>query len=135
MEIRRPTRSSIATAVLGLTLLSVAPLAAQARGRGDRPPSPERAAARLTRQLDLTEEQQEQVQAVLETSIQQHQELREQHRLEQDTLRDATEDQLAEVLTGEQMERLRDLRDARRDGRRDGDCRKGPWEGGPAGVD
>ncbi|MDF1554138.1 MAG: periplasmic heavy metal sensor [Deferrisomatales bacterium] len=126
MNSRRPTRVIVTTAVLGLALLSLAPLAAQARGgMGGPHQSPERAAQCLTGQLDLTEEQQEKVQAILGESFEARRDMREQHRQQRDAVRAATEDQLAAVLTSEQMDELRELREDRWDRREDRQDRRG----------
>jgi Spy/CpxP family protein refolding chaperone len=127
MKNRRPTRTFVIAAVLGLALMSLAPLAVQARGRHGQPPSPERAVERLTQQLDLSDEQQGKVHAILEESFTQRHELRDQHRQEMEAMRDATEDQLSAVLTGEQMDELLEMREERRERGRGADCRKGRW--------
>ncbi|HSH68896.1 MAG TPA: periplasmic heavy metal sensor [Deferrisomatales bacterium] len=126
MKSRRPTRATVTTSLLGLALLSLAPLAAQARGgMGGPHRSPERAAQCLTGQLDLTEEQQEKVQAILGESLETRREMREEHRQQRDGLRAATEEQLAAVLTSEQMDELRELREDRWDRREDRQDRRG----------
>ena len=140
MKSRRPTRTIVTTAILGLALLSLAPLAAQARGdKGGPHHSPERAAECLTGQLDLTDEQRESVQAILEASFEQRSEAREarrsERRVERQAMRDATEAQLSEVLTAEQMNELRELREDRQDRRADrrGDRGRGCGQRGECG--
>ena len=120
MKNRRPTRTIVTAAILGLALLSLAPLAAQARGdKGGPHHSPERAAECLTGQLDLTDEQQAQVQAIFEESFEQRSAQREERRALRTAMRDATEAQLSDVLTAEQMDALRELREDRQDRRGD----------------
>ena len=117
------TRRLVTTGILGLAMLSLIPLSAQAWGRGGRGPSPERAVERLTEELKLTAEQQEQVKKILEEGFVKRSEVRDAHRSEMETLRDETEAKLAGVLTAEQMKDLRQLREERRDQSRDCDRR------------
>lgn len=130
------TRRAVTTGIVGLALLGLVPLTAQAWGRGGRgEPSPERAAARLTERLDLTAEQQEQVKGVLEESFARRAEVRAAHREEMDALRDQTHEKLAAILTAEQVEKLdqlRELRQERMERRRDCVGRPGRGNGGPA---
>lgn len=146
MNYRNPLLTVAAAAVLCLALAAT-PVAAQASGCGNRGPSPERATQHLTERLALSAEQQEQVRTILETASANRDELRGQHRQEMDAMHDATEEQLAGVLTAAQMEQLGELRAERRDGRRGcdqirecergGDCKgsrdcgrgRGCWQG------
>lgn len=120
---RHTVRHLVTTGIVGLALLSLVPLSAQARGRGGKGPSPEQAVERLTGALDLTAEQQGPVKAILEESFAKRGEVREAHRSEMETLREETEGKLAAVLSPEQLAKLRQLRDARHGRRGEGDCR------------
>lgn len=123
------TRRVVTTGILGLTLLSLVPLTAQAFGRrGKVGPTPDRALTRLTEELDLTAEQQGQVKAVLEENFAERNEIREAHRQEMETLREQNHTRLSAVLTPEQVEKLDQLRDERRERvewRRDCDGNRG----------
>lgn len=109
---------------LGLSLVSLVAISAQARGPRGSGPAPDRAVARLTERLDLSADQQTQVKTILEESFAKQKETRDAHRKEMEALREATDANLAKVLTPEQMQKLHELRD-RREGRR-GDCGRGP---------
>jgi Spy/CpxP family protein refolding chaperone len=113
--------------MLGLAMLGLTPLSVQAWGRGGRESNPDRAVARLTEPLDLTDEQQGQVRQILEERFAERRELRAAHHEEMETLREETEGKLAEVLTAEQMDELRQLREERRARRKDCDRRPGRW--------
>jgi len=133
------TRHIVTTGILGLALLSLIPLTAQAFGRGGKHrPDPDRAVARLTEKLELTAEQQGRVKAILEDGFAKRAEVREAHRSEMETLREQTHDQLAAALTPEQASKLEQLREERR-GRmeRRGDCAQRPERrnGGPGDDD
>ena len=120
------TRAVATAAVLGITVLSLAPFTAWARGgRGGHGPSPEQAVERLTRELDLSDDQKDKVQAIIEESFANRRELRARHREEMEALRGTAEEQFATVLTGDQMEELRELWEARQDRRHDCDRRGG----------
>ncbi len=128
-------RRAAVAGLLGLSVLALAPLAAQAWGRGDRGPSPERAVERMTERLDLTAEQQEQVREVLDSSFAKGREAREAHRSEMETIRQETQDRLAAVLSPAQMEELGQMREERRERRRDCDRGPGRWGEGRGPVD
>ncbi len=123
----RPRRAFIAVA-LALVLVGLAALSVQARGwRGDgRQPSPDRQAARIAERLGLSAEQEAQVQTILSESQAKRREIREEGRKKMDVLRQDTEKRFAAVLTPEQMDKLRQFREQRRDRR--GDCFP-RWEG------
>ncbi len=125
------TRRIVTTGILGLAMLSLIPLAAQAFGRGGRhQPDPDRTLARLTETLDLSTEQQEQVEAILEEGFAKRAEVREAHRSEMETLREQNHTSLAAALTPEQVEKLDQLREDRQERmKRRGDCdrRGGRW--------
>jgi Spy/CpxP family protein refolding chaperone len=121
-------RRAAVAGLLGLTALALAPLTAQAWGRGDRGPSPHRALERMTERLDLSAEQQGQVREILESSLAKGREAREAHRSEMETIRQETQDRLADLLSPEQMAELDQLRAERRERRRD--CDRGPGRQG-----
>jgi len=132
------TRRVVTTGILGLAMLSLIPLTAQAFGRGGRhQPDPDRALARLTETLDLTAEQQGQVKTVLEENFARRNEMREAHRQEMETLREQNHTSLAAILTPEQVEKLDQLREDRQErmehrgewGRRSKRCCDGPASG------
>lgn len=110
----------VAIVAAGLVGLTLAGAAAHARGGRGREPSPDRAVARLTEKLSLTPEQQAQVKQILDAEFVKRQEVREAHRAERDAHRVRVEAELAKVLSADQMEKLRQLRDDR--GRPRGDC-------------
>jgi Spy/CpxP family protein refolding chaperone len=133
---RLPRRALIAGA-LALVLVGVLALTVHARGwRGDgRQPSPDRQAARMAERLGLSAEQQAQVQKILTESMAKRREIREEGRKKMEGLRQETETRFSAVLTPEQMGKLREFREQRRDRR--GDCvpraggRGGNSPGGP----
>ena len=112
------TTGLLATAIC-LIALSLAPLAAHARGRGRHEPAPERVVERLSEQLDLSDEQAEQVRQILDRRFEERRELRDSHRQEMEEFRAQTEGEIAEVLTAEQLEEMRRLREERRQRRMD----------------
>jgi Spy/CpxP family protein refolding chaperone len=129
--VTNPNRSfcrTLTAGVVGLAMLALTPLSAEAKGRGMREPSPDRAVARLTERLDLTEEQQVQVRQILEESFDQRREIWDEGRASRDavreqmeTLKQETDDRLAEVLNEQQIEESQKLdqeRVERREGRR-----------------
>lgn len=122
-------RRTIMAGALGLALVGLLALSAQARGpgRGGREFSPDRAAARMAERLDLKAEQQSQVRKILDESLAKRGEIREEGRKKMEALREETDKRLSGVLTPEQMTRLRALREER--GERRGDCGMRP--GGP----
>jgi len=128
-------RRAAVAGLLGLTALALAPLTAQAWGRGDRGPSPDRALERMTERLDLSAEQQGQVREILESSFAKGREAREAHRSEMETIRQETQDRLAGVLSPEQMAELGQLRAERQERRRDCDRGPGRWGEGRGPVD
>ncbi len=128
-------RRAAVAGLLGLTALALAPLTAQAWGRGDRGPSPDRALERMTERLDLSAEQQGQVREILESSFAKGREAREAHRSEMETIRQETQDRLAGVLSPEQMAELGQMRDERQERRRDCDRGPGRWGEGKGPVD
>ena len=117
---------------LALALAGLVALSAQARGPewGKREPSPDRAAARMAERLGLSAEQKTQIQEILTEGHAKRTEIREEGRRKMESLRDETGKRLAGVLTPEQMARLRQFREERRDRRRD--C--GPRHEGPDGA-
>lgn len=113
---KRRTLHILTASVLGLGMLSLVPVAAQAWGRGGRGhPSPDRAVERLTEELTLTADQQQQVKAILEQEFAKREELRATHRKEMDALRDETHKSLTDVLSPDQVQKLDQLREERRD--------------------
>ena len=108
LPIRTATTLATAAAV-AVALMAVAPEAQARGGRCGDGPSPEYAAERLTRHLDLSDEQQGAVREILEQAFDNRRELRQEHRKDMDAMRQGTEARLAEVLTGEQMEELREM--------------------------
>jgi len=129
------TRRAAVAGLLGIAALALAPLTAQAWGRGERGPSPGRAVERMAERLDLTAEQQGQVREILEASFAKGREAREAHRSEMETIRQETQDRLAGVLSPEQMAELAQMRDERRERRRDCDRGPGCWGEGRGPVD
>lgn len=121
-------RRAIVAAGLGLALVGLVALTAQARGPGTwgREASPDRAVARMTEQLDLTAEQQAEVRQIFAETFEKRREIREEARRKAEALREETDARLSGTLTPEQMTKLRSLREERRDRRRDG----GRWPGG-----
>ncbi len=117
---RVPRRALIA-AGLALVLVGVFALSVHARGwRGEgREPSPDRAAARMAERLGLSADQQAQVQKILADSTARRREIREEGRKRMEGLRQETETRFAAVLTPEQMDKLRQIREQRQDRRRD----------------
>jgi Spy/CpxP family protein refolding chaperone len=115
------TRRLVFSGILGLAMMSLVPLSAQAWGRGGRGPSPEKAVGRLTQELNLTAEQQAQVKQILEEGFAKRREARETYRSEMQTLRNETKAKLEGVLTADQVTKLHQLRDERKDRRR---CRE-----------
>ncbi|GAB4258280.1 MAG: hypothetical protein Kow0092_05800 [Deferrisomatales bacterium] len=121
-------RKTLSRPVLAAGLLLAAcilslPVPADAWRRGGEGPSVENALERLTDRLDLSAEQRDRVEEILEESFARRREMGDAHRQEREALREETDGKLAEVLTPEQMEELRDLRDRR------GEC----WEEGRGG--
>jgi Spy/CpxP family protein refolding chaperone len=121
--------------ILGLAMMSLVPVAAQAWNRGGhRDHSPERSVERLTDRLDLTADQQNQVKAILEQDFAKRTEMRKAHREQMETLREQTHKDLAAVLTPEQAEKLNQLQEERQErmehrgewGRRSNRCCNGP---------
>jgi hypothetical protein len=118
------------------------PLAASARmGRGGGP-DPDRAVAHLTDRLELTEEQQGEVRAILEEGAAEREALREAARTQMETHRDEVHARLAQVLSEDQVKELDQMRETRREyrddcrGERRGDCqgeRRGDCSGEPKG--
>lgn len=110
--------AAVAAGLLALTLAGSVS-AREGRGRG---PSPDRAVARLSERLSLTPAQQAEVKRVLESEAAERQKEREAHRTEREARRARTEEALGKVLSPEQREKLRALRDDRRGPR--GGCRE-----------
>jgi len=127
---------AILAVALALALAGVAALSAQARGTdwGGRDPSPDRAAARMAERLGLSAEQKAQIQEILTQGHAKRTEIREEGRKKMASLREETEKRLSGVLTPEQMTKLRQFREERRDRRRDcGPRHEGPDGGSPGG--
>ncbi len=127
---------AILAGAMALALAGLVALSAQARGpeRDGREPSPDRVAARMAERLGLSAEQKGQVQEILTQGRAKRTEIREEGRKKMESLRDDTEKRLSGVLTAEQMTRLRQFREERRDRRRDcGPRHDGPDGGSPGG--
>ncbi len=114
---------ALATAVAGMA-------AAQGRGLRGAPPDPAEQVERLAEHLGLSDEQQQEVQAILEEQSVEQEQVREQYgedreaaRSEMEALREETDARLLEVLTDEQAETFQETRDRRppppRGGRRE----------------
>ncbi len=118
---------------LALALAGLVALSAQARAPewGGRGPSPDRAAARMAERLGLSAEQKAQVQEILTQGHAKRVEIREEGRKKMEFLRDETEKRLSGVLTAEQMARLRQFREERRDCGPRPEGRDGGFPGGP----
>lgn len=112
---------AILAGALVLALAGFVALSAQARGtdRGGREPSPDRLAARMAERLGLSAEQKARVQEILTQGVAKRTEIREEGRRKMASLREETEKSLSGVLTPEQMTKLRQFREERRDRRRD----------------
>lgn len=118
---------AILAGALVLALAGFVALSAQARGtdRGGREPSPDRQAARMAERLGLSAEQKAQVQEILTQGVAKRTEIREEGRKKMESLREETEKRLSGVLTPEQMTKLRQFREERRERRRD--CGSRHW--------
>lgn len=128
---------ALVAGALALVLGGLLALSAEARGwgRDGRAPAPDRQAARMAERLGLSAEQEARVQEILTQRHEKRAEIRDEGRRKMESLRDETEKSLSGVLTAEQMDRLRQFREERRDRRRDcGPCRDGRgagFRGGP----
>ena len=132
-----PARRAILAGALALVLVGVVALSVHARGWGGdgRQPSPDRQAARIADRLGLSADQKAQVQQILTESFAKRREIREEGRKKIEGLREETEKRFSAVLTPDQLAKLREFREARREHRRDcgpraGD-RGGETPGGP----
>lgn len=123
---------AILAGALVLALAGLVALSAQARGtdRGLREPSPDRRAARMAERLGLSAEQKAQVVEILTQGFAKRTEIREEGRRKMESLREETETRLSGVLTPEQMTKLRQFREERRERRRDCSPRHRGRDGG-----
>jgi Spy/CpxP family protein refolding chaperone len=124
---------AILAGALALALAGLVALSAQARGPewGGREPSPDRRAAWMAERLGLSAEQKTRTQEILTQGFAKRNEIREEGRKKMESLRKETEERISGVLTPEQMEKLRRLREKRGDrGPQPGD-REGGFPGGP----
>ena len=110
---------AIALACIAL-VLTTAPAAAQQGPGGRRMLDADQRLAQLTTQLDLDDAQVEQMRPIVEEQTKRQQALfesysgdRETMRAEMTKLREETDEQFAEVLTKEQMNKYRELRQQR----------------------
>jgi len=141
----RKTAGLVLTAVMlagAVLAMNPADTVAGPRGGGMGGP-PEEMGAMLAYRLRLTDEQQEPFRAVMEENSAQRRELwekyqaetegaRQEHRQAMETLDDNIEARLAEVLTEEQMEEFRRMREARESWRGErGEHRRGFGGGRP----
>lgn len=129
----RPNTSSRAprAVLVGAVALAVGtmiPAAAQAGRRANCGPVPTRAMEEMSKQLDLSAEQQERVREILQSSAEKRQETRAAHRSELGVLRQETDDELSQVLTQAQLQELNRLREARRERPRDRDRAMWRWD-------
>ena len=113
---------SVLPALVALVALGLAatPALAQQGPGGRRMLSPDERLARLTEQLDLTDEQAAQMKPIIDEQSKKQQELfenaggdRETMRAEMTKLMEETDKQYAEVLTEEQMSKYREIRQER----------------------
>ncbi len=104
-------------------LLSVALLAiilpAVAVASNHKPFDPDKRVERLTKQLDLTAEQQEKAKAILIDAKTKNEELAKKYNLdaykaERKTIRDATQKAMSDMLTPEQREKLESMRSGKK---------------------
>ena len=100
--------------------LSATPALAQQGPGGRRMLSPDERLAQLTEQLDLTDEQAEQMKPIIDEQTKKQQDLfqnaggdRETMRAEMTKLVEEMDEQYAEVLTEEQMNKYREMRQQR----------------------
>ena len=110
---------TVFVALFALVLASTPALAQQGSG-GRSMPSTDQRLARLTELLELTDEQAKQMKPIIEEQSKQQQELfenasgdRETMRAEMMNLMEETDEQYAEVLTEEQMNTYRKMRQQR----------------------
>jgi Spy/CpxP family protein refolding chaperone len=120
--------------VLGLI---TQPLLAEAKSRISAPRSTDQIVERLTDRLDLTAEQVEAIQPIIEEKVQKMNEIREKGgwdrrevRTEIQSLKGETEKKLGEILTDEQFEKYLELRQGKRDRMHRGKTRGSKMRGG-----
>jgi len=125
-------RAIIAVA-LALVLAGLVALSAQAHGPewGGRELTQDREAALMAKRLGLSDDQKTRIQEILTQGFAKRNEIQEEDRKKMESLRKETEERISGVLTPEQMEKLRRLREERGGrGPQPGD-REGGFPGGP----
>jgi len=79
------------------------------RGRWHRGANKERIVRRMTRELNLTSAQAQQLSEIMDASIKKHAELREQFGPQFKAIRDETNDRIRQILTPEQVTKFNEM--------------------------